>query len=318
MGPNELSSTLSDTTSHLDTSQEVVEAVQQLGEDTQNFFTDAWNYFQQALPTIIKVVLVALIGLLLAKVFLRLCRKGLQRSKMDKSAHHFFYSVLRGVVYIVLVLVILQTMGVEMSSIVALFSVCGVALSLAVQDSLSNVCGGVLLLVSKPLELGDYVLINGVEGEVVKISLLNIKLHTVDNKAIYIPNGVVTQNTIINYSKETTRQLDLDIPIGYEDDYRKAEELIRQVVLSNPKTIPNPPPLIRIMNYGDSAIMIKLRVWVSKDDLWELRYDVLEQVKDAFDREGISIPYQRVDVQMVHPASDKVPPATPEEEKGGI
>ena len=231
---------------------------------------------------------------------------------MDKSAHHFFYSVLRGVVYVVLVLVILQTMGVEMSSIVALFSVCGVALSLAVQDSLSNVCGGVLLLVSKPLELGDYVLINGVEGEVVKISLLNIKLHTVDNKAIYIPNGVVTQNTIINYSKETTRQLDLDIPIGYEDDFHKAEDLIRQIVLSNPKTIPDPPPLIRIMNYGDSAILIKLRVWVSKDDLWELRYDVLEQVKDAFDREGISIPYQQVDVRLVHPASDKVPPEKPE------
>lgn len=312
MESSALNTTVSDTTSQLDTSQEVVEAVQQLGEDTQNFFTDAWNYFQSALPIIVKVLLVAIIGLLLAKVFLRLCRKWLQRSKMDKSAHHFFYSVLRGVVYVVLVLVILQTMGVEMSSIVALFSVCGVALSLAVQDSLSNVCGGVLLLVSKPLELGDYVLINGVEGEVVKISLLNIKLHTVDNKAIYIPNGVVTQNTIINYSKETTRQLDLDIPIGYEDDFHKAEDLIRQIVLSNPKTIPDPPPLIRIMNYGDSAILIKLRVWVSKDDLWELRYDVLEQVKDAFDREGISIPYQQVDVRLVHPASDKVPPEKPE------
>lgn len=179
------------------------------GRGHSEFFYRCLELFSKRLPIIVKVLLVAIIGLLLAKVFLRLCRKWLQRSKMDKSAHHFFYSVLRGVVYVVLVLVILQTMGVEMSSIVALFSVCGVALSLAVQDSLSNVCGGVLLLVSKPLELGDYVLINGVEGEVVKISLLNIKLHTVDNKAIYIPNGVVTQNTIINYSKETTRQLDL-------------------------------------------------------------------------------------------------------------
>ena len=313
MESSALHSTVSDTTSHLNTSQEVVEAVQQLGEDTQDFFTNTWNFIQDSLPTIIQVVLVALIGLLLAKIILRLCRKGLQRSKMDKSAHHFFYSVVRGVVYIVLVLVILQTMGVEMSSIVALFSVCGVALSLAVQDSLSNVCGGVLLLISKPLELGDYVLINGVEGEVVKISLLNIKLHTVDNKAIYIPNGVVTQNTIINYSKETTRQLDLDIPIGYDDDFHKAEEIIRKTVLANPKTIPEPAPLIRIMNYGDSAILIKLRVWVSKDDLWELRYDVLEQIKDAFDREGISIPYQQVDVRMVTPSSPKVPPAKPEE-----
>ena len=313
MESSALNSTVSDTTSHLDTSQDVVEAVQQLGEDTQDFFTNAWNFIQDSLPTIIQVVLVALIGLLLAKIILRLCRKGLERSKMDKSAHHFFYSVVRGVVYIVLVLVILQTMGVEMSSIVALFSVCGVALSLAVQDSLSNVCGGVLLLISKPLELGDYVLINGVEGEVVKISLLNIKLHTVDNKAIYIPNGVVTQNTIINYSKETTRQLDLDIPIGYDDDFHKAEEIIRKIVLANPKTIPEPAPLIRIMNYGDSAILIKLRVWVSKDDLWELRYDVLEEIKDAFDREGISIPYQQVDVRMVTPSSSKVPPAKPEE-----
>ena len=313
MESSALNSTVSDTVSQLDGTQDVVEAVQQLGEDTQDFFTNAWNFIQDSLPTIIQVVLVALIGLLLAKIILRLCRKGLQRSKMDKSAHHFFYSVVRGVVYIVLVLVILQTMGVEMSSIVALFSVCGVALSLAVQDSLSNVCGGVLLLISKPLELGDYVLINGVEGEVVKISLLNIKLHTVDNKAIYIPNGVVTQNTIINYSKETTRQLDLDIPIGYDDDFHKAEEIIRKIVLANPKTIPEPAPLIRIMNYGDSAILIKLRVWVSKDDLWELRYDVLEQIKDAFDREGISIPYQQVDVRMVAPSSPKVPPAKPEE-----
>lgn len=312
MPTSELSSTVSDTVSHLNTSQEVVEAVQQLGEDTQDFFTNAWNFIQSSLPTIVQVVLVALIGLLLAKIILRLFRKLLQRSKMDKSAHHFFYSVIRGVVYIVLVLVILQTMGVEMTSIVALFSVCGVALSLAVQDSLSNVCGGVLLLVSKPLELGDYVLINGVEGEVVKISLLNIKLHTVDNKAIYIPNSVVTQNTIVNYSKETTRQLDLDIPIGYDDDFHKAEDLIREIVLSNPKTIPQPAPLVRIMNYGDSAILIKLRVWVSKDDLWELRYDVLEQIKDAFDREGISIPYQQVDVRMVSSPSDKVPPAKKE------
>ncbi len=312
MESSTLNSTISDTTSQLNTSQEVVEAVQQLGEDTHDFFTNVWNYIQSSLPTIVKVVLVALSGLLLAKVFLRLCRRGLQRSKIDKSAHHFFYSTLRCAVYIVLVLVILQTLGVEMSSIVALFSVCGVALSLSVQDSLSNVCGGILLLASKPLELGDYVLINDVEGEVVKISSLNIKLHTVDNKAIYIPNSVVTQNTIVNYSKETTRQLDLDIPIGYEDDFHKAEDLIRDIVLSNPKTIPNPPPLIRVMSYGDNALMLKLRVWVSKENLGELRYDVLEQIKDAFDREGISIPYQQVDVRLVHTASDKVPPEKPE------
>jgi small conductance mechanosensitive channel len=189
-----------------------------------------------------------------------------------------------------------------MSSIVAALGTAGLAIGLAMRDSLSNVAGGFIIMFNRPFRAGDFVEINGKEGTVCQITILYTKLNTIDNKAIMIPNGKVASATITNFTQEELRRLELTFDISYFADFRKAENIIAEVVSKNPLalSVPNAPdePYIRLSEHSASSIKLLLRVWVKSENYWELRFGLLAEVKDAFDSAGIEIPYKQVDVHI--------------------
>lgn len=257
------------------------------------------SVLENYLPKLITAVIILVVGLLLIKLVLRLLKKALQKSKIDVTMHKFIHTSCKIVLLILLMIIVLSTVGVEMTSIVALFSVLGLAVSLAVKDSLANAAGGIILLFSKPFELGDYVMVDGVEGNVAHINVLHTKINTVDNKAIYIPNGLISDGQIINYTREEKRRLDLDIPISYSDDFKLAEQLILKILEEHPLALnQEKEPIVRIGAFADSSVNIVVRVWVKNDDYWTLKYDLLEGIKEQFDQNGISIPFNQIDVHL--------------------
>ncbi len=252
------------------------------------------------LPKLITAAIILAVGLLLIKILLKLLSKALKKSKIDVTMHKFIHTSCKIILLILLVIIILSTIGVEMTSIVALFSVLGLAVSLAVKDSLANAAGGIILLFSKPFELGDYVMVDGVEGSVAHINVLHTKINTVDNKAIYIPNGLISDGQIINYSREDKRRLDLDVPISYSDDFKLAEQLISKLLEEHPLALnEEKEPIVRVGAFADSAVTIVVRVWVKNSDYWTLKYDLLEGIKEQFDQNGISIPFNQLDVHLL-------------------
>lgn len=244
--------------------------------------------------------IILVIGLILIKVLMAIIVKALKKSKVDVTLHKFLISSIKISLYALLAVVILDTWGIKMSSIIAVFSVCGLALSLAVKDSLANVAGGIIVLFSKPFEVGDYIKIDSVEGTVIHINILHTKLNTFDNKAIYIPNGQVSDEKIINYTREESRRLDLVFSISYHNDFEQAKKLISRIIDAHPLALKDPAPLVRVCEFASSSVNIAVKVWVKSSDYWSLNYDLLEQVKHKFDEEGISIPFAQMEVTMLN------------------
>jgi len=173
-------------------------------------------------------------------------------------------------------------------------SVLGLAVSLAIQDSLSNLAGGISVLFTKPFSIGDYVDIGSSEGTVQDIRLNYTVIKTVDNKVVHVPNGDVAKAQITNFTSEPTRRLDLDFSIGYNDDFALAQRLISGIIAQHPQALADPEPIVRMVGHGESAVVIGCRVWCATPDYWNLKFDLLEQVKEQFDRNGISIPFNRL------------------------
>jgi small conductance mechanosensitive channel len=217
----------------------------------------------------------------------------------DPTLHHFMLSIFGIVLYLVLGTMVLAILVPDaVGGLIALMSVFGLAISLAVKDSLANLAGGISVLFTKPFALGDYVQINSTEGTVEEIRLNYTVLKTFDNKVVHIPNGDVAKAQIVNFTCEPTRRLDITFSISYQDDFQKAQELIRSTVNANPMALDNPEPLIRVTEHASSAILICCRVWCKTPDYWPLKFDLLEEVKCRFDQSGISIPYNQLDVHI--------------------
>lgn len=254
------------------------------------------NSFVDYLPTLLFAIVVLIIGYFVSKLCIKLMSKGLDKSKLDPTAHSFLKSLVRVTLYVILIVIVLTILGVPTSSIVAVIGASGLAVGLALQNSLSNVAGGFIILFSNPFEVGDYIKVGSDEGTVQAISILYTRLLTIDNKAIYIPNGQVSKSTVTNYTDEKLRRLDLTFSIAYENDFKLAESLIEQVVRENPLSILEPEPLIRITKHASSSIDIICKVWVLGENYWTLNYDLNEDIKTIFDKNGISIPYNQLDV----------------------
>lgn len=247
---------------------------------------------------LIATAIILAIGIILIKIIMKLMAKLLQKSHIDVTVHKFLLSTIRIVLWILVALTVLQLFNVPMTSIVAALSVCGLAISLAVQDSLSNIASGLIILFSKPFEVNDYIQLGDVEGKVMHINIIHTKLNTFDNKAIYIPNGQVSSEKVINYTREENRRLDLVFSISYQDDFRVAKQLIAEIVEAHPKALKEPAPLIRVCEHAASSINIAAKVWVKSEDYWDLNFDLLEEVKLAFDEHGINIPFNQLDVYL--------------------
>lgn len=248
----------------------------------------------------------ALYGLLLflgcmavMKVILSLIDRTMTRLKVEPTVHKFTHSCLKVLMWVITGLIVAAYLDFPINSLVTVLGVIGVALSLSLQGSLSNLAGGITVMVSRPFAVGDYVEAGGVSGTVSEIGLVYTKLKTIDNKIIFIPNGEISGEKIVNYNKQERRRVDLTFTVSYDADPERVKEIMRQVIGAHPKALFTPEPFVRTTSLGESSVGYTLRVWCATQDYWELYYDLLEQVRAAFDREGVELTYNHLNVHIM-------------------
>ena len=248
---------------------------------------------------IIGSILIFVLGWILSKLLVKLLRKGLVKTSLDISLVNFLLKTIHIVILILVLLAALSNLGISTTGLVAAFSAAAIAVSLALKDSLGNIAGGILMLLTQPFSTGHYIETDGVSGTVLKIDLIHTTLKTPDNRQIVIPNGQLVNKTIIDYSKESTRRMDLNFGISYDNDPEKAKAIIMECVKAHDLSLQDPEPFCRVTEHSDSAVIITMRVWVKSENYWTLHFDLLEQVKCEFDKNGIAIPYNQLDVHVI-------------------
>lgn len=282
---------------------EVTEVTQEAVENANEFV----QYFQDHIPSLIGVgikVLIALIAFFIGRILIKWVRKivraSLERSEADKGVEQFVDSVLKAGLYILLIFSIAAKLGVDTTSVAALVASGGVAIGLALQGSLSNFAGGVLILLLKPFTVGDYIIedSNGNEGTVKEIQIFYTKLSTIDNKTIVIPNGMLTNNSLTNATAKDVRRLDLKVDISYHADLRKAKDIIENLLKKDDCILKDEEITVFVDELAASAVIIGARAWVKSEDFWPTRWRLLEEIKLTLDARGIEIPYQQVTVHM--------------------
>ena len=260
--------------------------------------TGGLNWSSLSWEILLRALLILLVGIIFNKLLLRTVDRLLLRSASLAPIQRYLRSALSVLLWLVLILVVLGSVGVEMTSIIALLSVAGLAVSLALQNTLSNLAGGITLLASKPFTVGDYVEIGSVSGTVSLVGLAYTTLVTVENKEIYIPNSQLSSATIINYTRLGRRRMEITISASYDapTDAVKAAQF--------PQILPDPAPEIRLSGYGASGIDYLLRAWTTSGDYWDVYYRLLEAIRPAFARHGVEMPYSQLDVHLI-PRSPK-------------
>jgi small conductance mechanosensitive channel len=260
------------------------------------FYEEMLASFTKFLPTLLTAVIVFLIGSFVNSIIMKLVSKGLARSRLDKTMHGFLKSIVKVALYCFILVISLTILKIPMNSIIAVIGAAGLAVGLALQNSLSHFAGGFIVLFSKPFKVGDFIETNGISGIVEEISLINTKIVTIDNKAIYIPNGTISGSTIINYTNEEKRRVDLTFNISYNNDYKEAISIITSVINEHKLVLKDLEVFVRLVELASSSLKIAVKVWVSSNDYWTVYYDLIEQVKNAFDENNIVIPYNQLEI----------------------
>lgn len=253
------------------------------------------------LQKIITIILLFVGCMVAMKIILKVTDRAFRKLEVEKSLHTFLHAALRVILWLITVCIVLDYVGVPMTSLVAVLGVIGLAVSLAIQGTLSNLAGGIQVLVSKPFKAGDFVEAGGVSGTVKEVGLAYTKLNTIDNKVISVPNGQISSEKIINYTTAEQRRVDLKFDASYDAPAEQVLAAIKGVISAHPKALFTPEPFVRVSAYKDSSIEYSIRVWCATADYWDLYYDLLEQVKKAFDERGIEIPYNHLNVHLIPP-----------------
>ena len=239
------------------------------------------------------------VGWMSIRILLRIEKKALERSKLDEVLHLFILKGTKITLWVVLIVAMLPKVGISPASLVAVLGAGGAAIALALKDSLSNVAGGIIILITKPFSRGDTIEIGEITGVVDNIDLLTTQLHTFDNKLITVPNGTVTNSVLINYSGADKRRVDCTFGISYETDISEAKGILARVAASHPEILNDPEPNIGVSSHGANAVQLDLKVWCSTESYYDVKYYLEEKVKLAFDEAGINIPYPQMDVHII-------------------
>lgn len=255
------------------------------------------------LPALLKILIALVIywlGNKLIKWLVGLTGKAMEKAHLDEGVQSFLKSALKIVLFVVLVFGIISYLGIATTGIAALFASAGVTVGLALQGSLSNLAGGVLILVLKPFKVGEYIIACGEEGTVTSIEILCTKLHTTDNKVVIIPNGSLANSNITNVSREEFRRVDFVFGVAYDSDLKLVKNLLQTVGERHELTLKDEdhPVTVFINEFGASSIDFGFRVWCNNSDYWTVKWELMEQVKEAFDANNIEIPFNQLDVNM--------------------
>jgi small conductance mechanosensitive channel len=252
---------------------------------------------------LIKATLIAFIGWQIIKFLIKSFKKLMDKREVDPSLSIFLSSLIKNLLLILLILSVFSTLGIEMTGFIAVLGAAGLAIGLALQGSLANFAGGVLILLIKPFKVGDVIETQGIIASVTSIQIFHTVLKSFDKKTIIIPNGPLYNNTIINYSTEPARVMQWIFGIGYGDDIDKAKSIIKEIVFSDERILDRDTPYIYVDSLGDSSVNIRVRALVGNDDYWDVYLTKIEGVKKAFDQNGISIPFPQRDVHLIQQAS---------------
>lgn len=250
------------------------------------------------LPSLIGAILMLLIGLWLIKLINRFVKKFFDKTDYDPTLENFIVSLIRWGLKIVLFVLVVTQLGVESASLVAIIGAAGLAIGLALQGSLSNFAGGVLILLLKPFKVGDFISAQGVDGTVKEISIFNTKVNTVGNQLAILPNGKLSNDNIINFTGEGIRRENLSFGIGYDDDIKQAKDILLNLISEQETVlkIEGKMPMVAVAELGDSSVNLTVRYWAKNEDFWNLRWLVLEEGKARLEAAGISIPFPQRDV----------------------
>lgn len=251
-----------------------------------------------SLPSLIFIVVLAVVCLIVAKQILKVIGKLLEHSKIDKSLHAFIKAVAKVLLYFLVVLIVADSIGVNVTSLIAVLSVAGLAVSLAVQGALSNVAGGIVILTTKPFGVGDFVECGANSGVITEIGLMSTKMLTGDNKKIIIPNSDISGARIINYSAEGKRRVDLVFAAGYDAPIETVKKALGEAVQNTNNVLTDEEVFIRLSAYKDSSIEYTVRVWCDNQNYWQVYFDLLEEGKRAFDRNCVEMSYPHMNVHM--------------------
>ena len=247
---------------------------------------------------IIAAILIFFIGKWLAGKLSRLITKLLEKNKVDVTLVNFLESIIYYTLLVVVMIAVAGQLGINTTSFLTIVGAAGLAIALALKDSLANFASGVMLIMFRPFRVGDFVNTGGVSGTVVSIDLFNTILNTPDNQKVIVPNSAITSNVITNVTANDTRRVDLVIGIGYDDDIKKAKEVLQKVLNEEERVLDTPEANIAVSELADSSVNFVVRPWVKTSEYWNVYFGLTEKIKIAFDKEGISIPYPQQDVHM--------------------
>lgn len=276
--------------------QAVAENPGMLQEWLKGLVPDILNF---AFQVVIAIAIYAIGGKII-KWLVKLVARSMDRAGADAGVKQFVAPLVKYILYVLLIFMIMGLFGIATTSAVAVLGSAGVAVGLALQGSLSNLAGGVLILLLKPFVVGDYIIedANKNEGTVSEISIFYTKLVTVDNKVIVIPNGILSNSSLTNVTHMDKRRIDLLVGISYEADIRTAKEILKELAMEEPARLTEEEPVVYVDALGASSVDMGLRVWVNAADYWQAKWRLTENIKYAFDEKGIAIPYQQIDVQI--------------------
>ena len=271
-------------------------------QDVTDFFTE-WsnNIGDNLIPNLIISIIILIVGRWLARFLTKAFQKALQRAKVDETLQKFFSQLVYYALLAVVIIMALTNLGIPTASLIAILGALALAIGLALQDTLSNLASGVLIIMLRPYEVNDLVEIGGERGTVTTVAFFHTHLRTLDNKVLLIPNSDVMDGNIINYSAMDWIRVDMTFGISYDDDLRKAKQILQDIIASDERITDDPPPLIAVQELADNSVNFAVRPYTKLNDMVAVRFDITEQVKLRFDEEGITIPYPRRDVHLVTP-----------------
>lgn len=257
---------------------------------------------------ILSAVVVFVVCYVVLRILMRLFTRLLGHVHMDNTLRKIVLGAIKLLLYFIVAMVVIDTLGVSVTSLLAAFSVVGLAASLAVQDSLSNLASGIMLLVTKPFKIGDYVEIDDVGGTVQMISLIHTRITTIDNKMIYVPNSKIIAAKIVNYTQQEKRRVDLEISASYDAPIACVRQaLLEAVAVVDLFTDTPAPPFAAVLSYDDSSIRYVVRAWVKTEAYWDARFALLEQIKASFDKYGVEMTYNHLNVHMTRETAQEEP-----------
>ncbi|MCB0463007.1 MAG: mechanosensitive ion channel [Flavobacteriaceae bacterium] len=266
--------------------------------DLQKWIDKGYELIINFGPKVIGAIIIWIVGLWVIKMLIKGIKKTLERGDYDVSLKKFLINLINWALKIVLIIVVLGTVGVETTSFAAILAAAGLAVGLALQGSLANFAGGVLIMLFKPFKVGDLIEAQGETGVVKQIEIFTTKLTGLSNREIIIPNAALSNGNIINYTTEGTRRVDLTFGVGYDSDIKKTKEVLMNVIASHPKVLKEPAPTVNVSALADSSVNFAVRPWCNAEDYWAVYFEVTENTKEALDAAGIEIPYpHQVEIQ---------------------